>query len=136
MKFVFHDRYSRIIILVAVFMAPLVFGGARRALLSNKNDVKEWLPDSFAETQTYQWFRRHFEGEEFVLVSWDNCTINDQRLRLFEKKATVPAALEPATAPPAKHPGAFVGRVEATDPAVPLVDQRARFFTEVISAQA
>lgn len=133
MKFFFHDRYTRIVILAAVFMAPLVLGGARRALLSNKNDVKEWLPDSFDETVTYNWFRDHFEGEEFILVSWQGCTIDDQRLRLFEKKASQPAPPVAEEKLPPKHADAFIPLPGSTEPTPPIEDPRTRLFTEVIS---
>lgn len=117
----FYSRYSRITIIVAVFFLPLVVGGARRALLSNKNDVRDWLPARFEETQTYQWFQGHFEGEEFILASWEGCTLDDERLRLFHRKLEPPAEA-----------------AEDADPqdGPPEPDPRTRYFSEVITGRS
>jgi uncharacterized protein len=87
----FYARYSPAILLIAVFMLPIVFAGARRAMNSNKNDVKQWLPAQYEETRVFREFRRHFAGEEFVLVSWDGCRLDDQRVRLMSAKLVPPA---------------------------------------------
>ncbi len=61
-------------------MFPLTVWGAIWLLRTNRNDVKEWLPETFEATQDYQEFQRHFGDEAFVLVSWDGCTLDDPRL--------------------------------------------------------
>jgi len=86
----FYARFSPVILLIAVFMLPIVFAGARRAMNSNKNDVKQWLPAEYEETRVFREFRQHFAGEEFVLVSWDGCTLDDQRVRLMSAKLLPP----------------------------------------------
>ena len=92
----FYSRHSFRVLLAMVFLLPFAGLGARRALLTNKNDVKQWLPESYEETRVYQWFQRHFGGEEFVLLSWEGCTLDDDRLELLTRKLT--AAIEqPAT---------------------------------------
>ncbi|HEY1602227.1 MAG TPA: MMPL family transporter [Pirellulales bacterium] len=119
MKRDFYARYSPAILLIAVFLLPISFAGARRALRSNQNRVEQWLPDQYEETQVYAEFRKHFQGEEFVLVSWDGCVLNDQRLKLlaaklvqpedsqvpaheryFSKALTGPGIIETLTSPP------------------------------------
>ena len=50
MKKTFYERYAFTIILLAIFFFPFAGLGARRALLTNKNDVKQWLPDTYEET--------------------------------------------------------------------------------------
>ena len=61
--------------------------GVRRALESNTNKAEDWLPASYAESADLAWFRDHFLGEAFVLVSWDGCTLGDtEKLRLLEGK--------------------------------------------------
>src|SRR5690349_4057756 len=82
----FYARHSPAILLIAVFLLPISFAGARRALNSNQNRVEQWLPDQYEETRIYQEFRKHFQGEEFVLVSWDGCTLDDERLALLSRK--------------------------------------------------
>jgi predicted RND superfamily exporter protein len=85
-KHSFYSRYGLTIMLVVFFLLPIAVAGARRALLSNKNDVKQWLPARYEETQVYERFQKHFQNEEFVLVSWDGCTLDDPRLELMATK--------------------------------------------------
>jgi uncharacterized protein len=86
----FYKRYSVAILAVLVFLLPLVMVGAIKAKGNNRNDVKGWLPPEYPETQTYKFFRQHFQGEEFVLVSWDGCTMADPRLELLANKLLPP----------------------------------------------
>lgn len=53
-----------------------------------RNDVRDWLPESFAETKELEWFRTYFATESFVMVSWDGCrgTRDDDYFRLFVDK--------------------------------------------------
>ncbi len=82
----FFARRRGLIILVMTFLLPFIWMGTRRALRSNRNDVKEWLPEDFPETADHRWFQEHFPYEQFVLCSWDGCTLDDQRLELLAKK--------------------------------------------------
>ena len=59
----FYKRYSVAILAVLVFLLPLVVVGAIKAKGNNRNDVKGWLPPEYPETQTYKFFRQHFQGE-------------------------------------------------------------------------
>ena len=86
----FYKRSSVAILAVLVFLLPLVLVGAIKAKGNNRNDVKGWLPPEYPETQTYKFFRQHFQGEEFVLVSWDGCTMADPRLELLANKLLPP----------------------------------------------
>src|SRR5262249_21663040 len=64
-----------LLILMAVFFCiPFTLRAARLSLESMKNDVKDWLPSTFGETADLEWFREHFMGEQFILVSWPGCT--------------------------------------------------------------
>lgn len=84
------SRYSFIIILVALFLLPIVGRGARKALLSNDNDVHDWLPKTYEETTDFDWFKEHFENETFVLISWEGCKLDDPRLELLARKLVPP----------------------------------------------
>ncbi len=95
MKPGFYERYGFWILLVSLFLGPLVSGGALRAVRTNRNAVKEWLPATYRETTEFNWFLEHFAGGQFVLMSWEGCTLDDQRLRLLTDK------LLPARAPEA-----------------------------------
>jgi uncharacterized protein len=95
----FFTRHCFKVILVAIFLLPVISRGARKTLLSNDNNVHDWLPDTYDETQDFSWFQEHFENETFVLISWDGCTLDDPRLELLAKK------LIPPEVPPPDNPG-------------------------------
>ena len=86
----FYQRFSVAIMAVLVFLLPLVLVGGIKAKSNNRNDVKGWLPMEYPETRAYGFFRRHFQGEEFVLVSWDGCTMAAPRLELLARKLIPP----------------------------------------------
>jgi hypothetical protein len=86
----FYERYSVWILAILVFLLPMVVVGAIKAKGNNRNDVKGWLPLEYPETQTYRFFRQNFQGEEFILVSWDGCTMADPRLELLARKLLPP----------------------------------------------
>ncbi len=68
-----------LVILCAVFfVVPFGIRGARMAIEGMKNDVKDWLPKDFPETTELEWFRDHFLGESFILVTWPHCTEADE----------------------------------------------------------
>jgi hypothetical protein len=68
----------------------MVVVGAIKAKGNNRNDVKGWLPLEYPETQVYRFFRRNFQGEEFILISWEGCTMTDPRLELLSQKLLPP----------------------------------------------
>ncbi|HVU89818.1 MAG TPA: MMPL family transporter [Pirellulales bacterium] len=81
----FFERYSKIILGAAILVLPVLAYGAIRAAGTNRNDVKDWLPETFQETQDYHWFQKHFENETQVLVSWPGATLEDPRVEKFAR---------------------------------------------------
>jgi predicted RND superfamily exporter protein len=75
---------------ILVFLLPMVVVGAIKAKANNRNDVKGWLPAEYPETRTYRFFRQNFQGEEFILVSWEGCTMADARLEMLARKLLPP----------------------------------------------
>jgi predicted RND superfamily exporter protein len=69
-----------VVLLIAAFALPIVALGALRAIRSNANDVRDWVPAHYTETRDYRWFREHFGNEDFVVVSWPGCWLDDERL--------------------------------------------------------
>ncbi|MEM7311817.1 MAG: MMPL family transporter [Planctomycetota bacterium] len=69
----YFKRYALLILMLVCFWVPFGLRGARMASREMRNDVKDWLPDSFVETAELEEFRRHFNAEAFVMVSWDGC---------------------------------------------------------------
>ena len=72
--------------MVLAFSLSFIWMGTRRALQSNRNDVKKWLPDGFQETLDHAWFESHFPHEQFILISWDKCKLGDPSLELMADK--------------------------------------------------
>ena len=115
------------------FLVAFIPRGVRRAVESNNNNAKDWLPPSYAESADLKWFHRHFVGQQFALVSYDGCTYGKyevdgeevgghERLDLLAKKL-VPGGPQDSA-------------VEADKAAVAdsdLVDPRSRWFKRVIT---
>lgn len=88
MKTTFYARYGLLILAAVFFATPFILRGARSAVQHMKNDVKDWLPSAYDETGDLMWFRDHFLGEQFVMVSWPGChgDEEDERYHLFVEK--------------------------------------------------
>src|SRR6188474_1726409 len=71
------------VLVIAVVLLPLIAWGGYRAHLSNSNDVREWLPAEYPETQQYRRLVQHFSTHDFIIASWPGCTLDDQRLDDF-----------------------------------------------------
>jgi uncharacterized protein len=82
----FRVSGALLILLIFFFLLPFAFRGARLAIASKKNDIKDWLPADFRETVELAWFAKYFVGESFVVATWDGCTAEDQRLALLASK--------------------------------------------------
>jgi uncharacterized protein len=88
MKHSFYARHALLILMVVFFFVPFGLRGARHALQGMKNDVRDWLPSKYDETDELNWFKDHFLGEQFVVVSWEGLhgDEEDRRFELFLKK--------------------------------------------------
>lgn len=76
-----------LVALVAALFLGFVPRGVRKAVESNTNKAEDWLPANYPESTDLRWFRDHFVSAQFVLTSWDGCTLGDtQRLRLLVQK--------------------------------------------------
>ena len=71
------------ILAAMIGLAPGIAIGVRRAIQSNANDVRDWLPAHYEETSNYRRFQQHFGSEDFVVVSWPGCTLTDPRLLTY-----------------------------------------------------
>lgn len=47
---------------------------------SNTEDVVQWLPDNSPSRQVYNAFEEKFGSDDFLVVTWDDCTVDDRRL--------------------------------------------------------
>jgi predicted RND superfamily exporter protein len=74
-------RRAAWILAAALIVLPPLGWAALEALGNSANDVNDWLPSRHEHTAEYRWFQSHFGDDEFVLVSWDGCTLDDPRLK-------------------------------------------------------
>ncbi len=78
-----YRRYPGIVVGAFAILLPLVVWRAWLVLGTSNNNIRQWLPRHYEETQIYDWFRQHFPSDEFALVTWDGCTLDDNRLAEF-----------------------------------------------------
>ncbi len=53
---------------------------------SNTEDVVQWLPDNSPARQIYNTFEEKFGSDDFLVVTWEGCTIEDPRLADLSKR--------------------------------------------------
>ena len=66
-------------VLVALACAPVLILGAAK-IKSNTGDVDQWLPEGAPERGRYDAFRELFHEDDFLLVTWRGCTLDDDRV--------------------------------------------------------
>ncbi len=100
----FYSVWGFRIVCLAVFLLPIVLIGSWQAMRSNTNDVREWLPKEYAETQDYAWFKALFGNEEFVVVTWEGCRVDDDRLTLLAEKIRLAEEIDQIRQPDYRGP--------------------------------
>ena len=100
-RYSFYRRHGVAILLISAALVPLISWGVYRAIRSNSNDVREWLPADYPETQQYAWFTRHFGVQDFIVVSWPDCNREDRRLDEFAR--TLPRLAAATVTAPHSH---------------------------------
>lgn len=65
------------------------------ALSEMRNEVADWLPSDFLETSELAWFKEHFLGSQFVILSWDGCSTADDRYKAMLAKMRLDCADTP-----------------------------------------
>ncbi len=69
---------------------PLVGWGVHQAFRTANNNVSQWLPEGFPQTEVYSRFREVFGSDDIAVVSWEGCTLDDPRLETFAKAVVSP----------------------------------------------
>ena len=76
------DVIGIVILLLSVCFC--VLGIAR--LQSNTEDILQWLPDDSAARVKFDGFREKFGADDFLIVTWTDCTTDDPRLTDFTQR--------------------------------------------------
>ena len=103
-------RFAPLICLGALLCWPFLLFGAKRAFDSNTNNILDWLPSSFDETQRLAWFVRRFGSDEILVASWAGCTLDDDRLDRLAVRLTEPVQIPQAEAATTYFRHVFTGR--------------------------
>ena len=82
----FFKDYGFKILFVVVFLLSFIWMGTKQTIMSNSNAVEDWLPAQHKETRDYRWYLRQFPFESYVVISWEGCELDDDRVELFAQK--------------------------------------------------
>ncbi len=80
MKPSFHARYAWPIMVGLAALIPAILWGVKETFRNANNNVAQWLPQHYDATRDYQEFRRLFGSDDMAVVSWEGCTLDDERL--------------------------------------------------------
>lgn len=64
---------AMLLLCTVFFLLPFALRGAKLALGDMQNNVADWLPDDYPETQELAEFRKYFFGDQFAVVSGPWC---------------------------------------------------------------
>ncbi|MDY0165513.1 MAG: MMPL family transporter [Thermoguttaceae bacterium] len=85
----FHAKAVFPLVLLIALSLPAVGWGVHQAFRTANNNVSQWLPEGFPQTEVYNRFREVFGSDDVAVVSWEGCTLDDPRLEQFAQ-AVVP----------------------------------------------
>ncbi|QDT71927.1 MMPL family transporter [Lacipirellula limnantheis] len=92
-----------LVAMAALFVLALAPLGAWKAVQRQSNQIESWLPASHGVALDDRWFREQFDGQQFIMVSWDDCTLGKPA-----KLATLARKLQQEAA----GPDSAIARVE------------------------
>ena len=78
--------YAMFILCMVFFLLPFALRGARLAINAMQNNVADWLPSDYPETQDLREFRKYFVGDQFVVVSGPWCKEGESVYTNFKRK--------------------------------------------------
>jgi predicted RND superfamily exporter protein len=76
-----HGMAIWIIAVVVLALPPIIWSLGK---VDMHNDVEGWLPEDDPQAKVLDWYRKSFPTEDRILVSWDDCSISDPRLKLIQ----------------------------------------------------
>ncbi len=75
-------KFSVLPVSILVFGMVFSVWGLSGIRMDNE-DVIRWLPDNSPARTDYDFFRKTFSSDDYVIISWPGCTIDDVRLQQF-----------------------------------------------------
>ena len=63
-----------------LILVLLIVGVGLSRIQTNTEDVMTWLPDNSSARDAYELFQENFTSDDFIVLTWDDCTIQDPRL--------------------------------------------------------
>ncbi|MEZ6058455.1 MAG: MMPL family transporter [Planctomycetaceae bacterium] len=69
--------------MVLALLLTIPLFGSQLKRLRMENNVDTWLPDNDGGAQVLTWYQKHFEPNDRLLVSWDDSSLADHRVRKF-----------------------------------------------------
>ncbi len=79
------DRWSRRAVFSMLLLLPAILYVAANLPVGSAS-VHEWLPDGRVERIRYEEFMREFGSDQFMLISWEGCKVNDPRVAAFVER--------------------------------------------------
>jgi uncharacterized protein len=77
------DRWSRWSVGLMLCLSPLLLNGLLHLPIGSAS-VHQWLPDNFPEKDRYTRFQNNFGNDQFLIISWQGCSLEDTRLADFQ----------------------------------------------------
>jgi len=78
------NSYSVWIVVGMVFLIPISLWGL--SALRLENEVRDWVPKANDDYKVVEWYRRHFQRDESVLLAIESSSLEDTRIeRLVQK---------------------------------------------------
>lgn len=127
--------YQRRLLVTGILMAlavPVLYYGGKMSMDGIHTSAVGWLAEDDPARHHYELYTEKFEGGNSVVVSWENCTLDDSRLRKLQQ------SFDPNTADTSTPDGALVKELvrrvtsgqslfeKLTGPPLKLSDDRAR----------
>lgn len=82
---VLSDKSCRWILISAIALLPVLVALSLR-METNTNDMLNWIPEDTAQSRVYQKYTKLFGEDDELIVSWEDCAVDDPRLAKFESR--------------------------------------------------
>src|SRR3990170_5943596 len=92
----FYARHAWWTIAGLAVLFPAIVWGVVKTFKGSNNNVSQWLPQDYEETQIYQEFREAFGSDDFAVITWEGCTLDDDRLEDLARRLVPPPEESPS----------------------------------------